>query len=58
MAMERLALTVPSGTTLGEIVIHPFCVTNSYPLTMADAFGGAETDSFVNAFMQEAAAAG
>lgn len=58
MAMERIALTVPSGTALGEIVIHPFCITNSLPLTMADAFGGAKTDSFVDAFMQEAAAAG
>ncbi|MGE4064466.1 MAG: S1C family serine protease [Rhodospirillaceae bacterium] len=58
MAMERIALTVPSGTALGEIIIHPFCITNSYPLTMNDAFGGAKTDSFIDAFMQEADAAG
>ena len=34
IAMERIGLTVPASTVLGEFVVHPFCVTNAYPILM------------------------
>lgn len=58
LAMERIALTVPPSTVLGEFVIHPFCITNAYPITLADAFNAASSSSFIDAFTQEAIAAG
>lgn len=58
MAMERIGLTIPPSTVLGEFVVHPFCVTNSFAIVMSDAFKDATADAFKDAFTQEAAAAG
>lgn len=58
MAMERIGLTIPPSTVLGEFVVHPFCVTNSFAIVMSDAFKDATADAFKDAFMQEAGAAG
>lgn len=58
MAMERIGITVPPSTVLGEFVVHPFCVANSYPIVMSDAVKDAVTSNFIDVFMQEAAAAG
>lgn len=58
IAMERIGLTVPASTVLGEFVVHPFCVTNAYPILMSDAIKDAATGNFIDVFMQEAAAAG
>lgn len=30
MAVERIELTVPTSTVLGEFVVHPLCVSNAY----------------------------
>jgi len=57
-AMERIGLTVPASTVLGEFVVHPFCVTNAYPILMSDAIKDAATGNFIDVFMQEAGAAG
>lgn len=58
MAMERIGLTIPPSTVLGEFVVHPFCVTNSIPIVMSDAFKDATGKDYINVFMEEAAAAG
>ena len=58
IAMERIGLTVPASTVLGEFVVHPFCVTNAYAILMSDAIKDAATGNFIDVFMQEAAAAG
>ncbi len=58
MAMERIGITVPPGTVLGEFVVHPFCIANSYPIVMSDAVKDAVTSNFIDVFMQEADAAG
>jgi len=58
MAMERIGLTVPATTVLGEFIVHPFCVTNAYPILMSDAVKDAATANFIDVFTQEAAAAG
>jgi S1-C subfamily serine protease len=58
MAMERIGLTVPPSTVLGEFVVHPFCATNSFPIVMSDAIKDAASANFIDVFMQEAALAG
>ncbi len=58
MALERIGITVPPSTVLGEFVVHPFCVANAYPIVMSDAVKDAATNNFIDVFMQEAAAAG
>jgi serine protease Do len=58
MAMERIGLTVPASTVLGEFIVHPFCVANAYPILMSDAIKDAATANFIDVFTQEAAAAG
>lgn len=58
MAMERIGLTIPPSTVLGEFIVHPFCVTNSYPIVMSDAFKDATGMDYIDVFMEEAAAAG
>lgn len=58
LAMERIGLTVPASTVIGEFIVHTFCVTNAYPILMSDAIKDAATANFIDVFMQEAAAAG
>ena len=58
MAMEKIGLTIPASTVLGEFTVHPFCIANSYPIVLADAVKDATGRDYISAFMEEAAAAG